>query len=161
MTRRNSQETIHGKSQLDIPSATCRFDIVRQVDDYWSEAERELVNIAGIYENSMSQYIATYEALDVLAPERGFNSKTFNDHIVRKNEPNDKLEAGNILRRRGTYRDNSDWLEAELLRNGWLNNTPCCSGINHALDSNRLRDFRASFLESLLHRSANPHAHVY
>jgi len=126
-----------------------------------SEAERELVNIAGIYENSMSQYIATYEALDVLAPEWSLNSKTFNDHIVRENEPNDKLEAGNILRRRGTYRDNSDWLEAELLRNGWLNYTPCCPSINHALDSNRLGDFRASFLESLLHRSANPHTHVY
>lgn len=126
-----------------------------------SETERELVNIASIYENSMSQYIATYEALDVLAPEWGLNSKAFNDHIVRENEPNDKLEAGNILRRRGTYRNNSDWLEAELLGNGWLNYTPCCPSINHALDINRLRDFRASFFESLLYRSADPHAHVY
>jgi hypothetical protein len=161
MTGRNSQETINGKSQLNIPSAACHFDIVREVDDYWSEAEGELVNIAGIYENSMGQYIATYEALNVLAAEWGLDSKTFNDHIVRKNEPNDKLEAGNILGRRGTYRDNSDWLEAQLLSKGWLNYTPCCPGINHALDSNRLRDLRASFLESLLHRSTNPHAHVY
>lgn len=126
-----------------------------------SEAERELVNIAGIYENSMGQYIATYEALDVLAPEWGLNSKAFCNHIVRENKPNGKLGAGNILRGRGTYRDDSDWLETELLGNGWLNYTPCCPSINHALDSDRLRDLRARLLESLLHRSADPHAHVH
>lgn len=126
-----------------------------------SKAECELINIAHIYENSVGQYIATYEALDVLAPEWGLNSKAFYDHIVRENEPNDKLEAGNIRRGRGTYRDDSDWLETELLGNSWLNYTPCCPSINHALDSNRLRDLRASLLESFLHRSADPHAHVH
>jgi len=97
----------------------------------------------------------------VLAPEWGLDSKAFRNYIVRENKPNDKLGAGNILRRRGTYRDDSDWLETELLGNGWLNYTPCCPSINHALDSNRLRDLRASFLESLLHRSADPHAHFH
>jgi hypothetical protein len=126
-----------------------------------SKAERELINIARIYENSMGQYIAPYEALDVLAPEWRLNSKAFRNYIVRENKPNDKLGAGNILRRRGTYGDDSDWLETKLLGNGWLNYTPCCPSINHALDSNRLRDLRGSFLESLLHRSADPHAHVH
>jgi len=126
-----------------------------------SKAECELINIARIYENSMGQYIATYEALDVLAPEWGLNSKAFRNYIVRENKPDDKLWAGNILRRRGTYRDDSDWLETELFGNGWLNYTACCPSINHALDSNWLRDLRAIFLESLLHRSADPHAHVH
>jgi hypothetical protein len=126
-----------------------------------SEAERELVNIAGVYEDSMGQYIATYEALDVLSPELSLNSKAFYNHIVRKDEPDDKLEAGNILRGRGTYRNNSDWLKTELLGNGRLNYAPCCPSINHALDSNGLRELSAGFLESLLHRSADPHSHVH
>lgn len=109
----------------------------------------------------MGQYIATYEALNVLAPEWGLNSKAFRNYIVRENKSNDKLGARNILRRRNDYRDDSDWLETELLGNGWLNYAPCCPSINHALDSDRLRDLRASFLESLLHRIADPHAHVH
>ena len=109
----------------------------------------------------MSQYIPTYEALDVLATEWGLNGKAFYDHIVRENEANDKLEAGNILRGRGTYRNHSDWLEPELLGNGWLNYTPCCSSVNHALSSNRLRDFKTSLLKGLLHRGADPHPHVH
>lgn len=126
-----------------------------------SEAECELVNIAGIYENSMGQYITTYEALDVLAPKWSLNGKTFYDHVVGENESNDILEARNIIRGRGTDRDDSDWLETGLLGNGWLNYTPRCPSINHALDSNRLRDLRASLLESFLHRSADPDAHVH
>ena len=63
-----------------------------------SKAERELINIARIYENSMGQYIATYEALDVLAPKWSLNSKAFCNHIVRENKPNDELGAGNIIR---------------------------------------------------------------
>jgi len=120
-----------------------------------------LIDIACIYENSMGQYIATYEALDVLASEWGLNSNAFCNHIVRENKPNDELGAGNILRGRGTYRDDSDWLKTELLSNAWLNHTACCPSINHALDRNRLRGLRASLLESLLHRSADPHTHIH
>lgn len=66
-----------------------------------SEAECELVNIAGIYENSMGQYIAAYEALDVLAPKWSLNSKTFYDHVVGENEPDDILKAKERYWRKG------------------------------------------------------------
>jgi hypothetical protein len=99
--------------------------------------------------------------LDVLAPKWSLNGKTFYDYVVGENEPNDILEARNVIRGRGTDRDDSDWLETKLLSDCWMDYTPCCPSINHALDSNRLWDLRTDLLESFLDRNANPYAHVH
>lgn len=96
----------------------------------------------------------------MLALKWGLNSESFYYHIVGEHEPNDILEAWNVLRRRGTDRNDSYWLEAQLFGNDWLNYTPYCASINHTFDSNRLWHIRACLLESFLHRRANPHAHV-
>ena len=98
--------------------------------------------------------------MDVLAPKWGLNGKTFYDYVVGENEPNDILEARNVIRGRGTNRDDSDWLEPELLGDGWLDYTPRCPSINHALSCHRLWDLRTGLLESFLDRNANPDTNV-
>jgi hypothetical protein len=125
-----------------------------------SEAQRELIDVARVDENTLRKDISAYQTLNLLALKRRFYRDCLDRDIIRKDQTYTILIAGNILRTWCTDMNKTNGLKTQLLYHTGLNHTSTGARINHTLDRYWIRNFSSGFLDRFFNWTPDPHAHI-
>lgn len=120
----------HESQRFDLAGAPVEILVVC-LTSMGSEAQAEQVTVANINEHSVSQNIAAYETLNMLALERRFQDGRFYQDVIREQQSHKEFVAGYVSGRRSIDVGHTNRVETELPGQALTNDAAGCASVNH------------------------------